>query len=121
MDNEIKFHEDYYYYNIVRKNIKKYRKIAGITQQQLADRIGVSMHYISQIESANPNKYFTLVVIGRIADALNIDIRKLFDNEEKSKWTKLIYFLIYFLKTLSTFSLFLSESSTSGSLGLPKS
>ncbi|HIQ90460.1 MAG TPA: helix-turn-helix transcriptional regulator [Candidatus Coprosoma intestinipullorum] len=80
MDKEIKFHDDYYYYDIVRKNIKKYRRIAGITQQELADRVGVSMHYISQIESANPNKYFTLVVIGRIADALGIDIRLLFEN-----------------------------------------
>ena len=57
-------HDDYYYYDIVRKNI---RKLANLTQQQLADAIDVSMHYISQIESANPNKYFTLVVIGRIA------------------------------------------------------
>lgn len=80
MDKEIKFHDDYYYYDIVRKNIKKYRRMAGITQQELADRVGVSMHYISQIESANPNKYFTLVVIGRIADALGIDIRLLFEN-----------------------------------------
>ena len=80
MDKEIKFHDDYYYYDIVRKNIKKYRRIAGITQQELADRVGVSMHYISQIESANPNKYFTLVVIGRIADALGIAIRLLFEN-----------------------------------------
>lgn len=79
MDKEINFHEDYYYYDVVRKNIKKYRKIAGITQQELADRVGVTMHYISQIESAKPNKYFTLVVIGRIADALEIDIRQLFD------------------------------------------
>lgn len=80
IDKEIKFHDDYYYYDIVRKNIKKYRRMAGITQQELADRVGVSMHYISQIESANPNKYFTLVVIGRIADALGIDIRLLFEN-----------------------------------------
>ena len=80
MNKEIKFHDDYYYYDIVRKNIKKYRRMAGITQQELADRVGVSMHYISQIESANPNKYFTLVVIGRIADALGIDIRLLFEN-----------------------------------------
>lgn len=79
MNKEIQFHDDYYYYDIVRKNIKKYRKLAGITQQELADRIGVSMHYISQIESANPNKYFTLVVIGRIADALEIDIKLLFE------------------------------------------
>jgi len=83
MDNKIQFHNDYFYYDIVRKNIKKYRTMANITQQELADRIDVSMHYISQIESANPNKYFTLVVIGRIADALNIDIRQLFDDVDK--------------------------------------
>lgn len=80
MKDEFNLHDDYYYYDIVRKNIRKYRKIAGITQQELADRIDVSMHYISQIESAKPNKYFTLVVVGRIADALSIDIRQLFDN-----------------------------------------
>ena len=76
---------DYYYYNIVRINIKKHRKMANLTQQQLADKIDVSMHYISQIESANPNKYSTLVVIGRIADALNIDIKELFDEENIDK------------------------------------
>ena len=82
MNNKYNFHDDYFYYDIVRKNIKKYRKLANITQQELADRIDVSMHYISQIESANPNKYFTLVIVGRISDALNIDIRKLFDDIE---------------------------------------
>ena len=73
-------HNDYYYYDIVRKNIKKYRKLANLTQQELADKVDVSMHYISQIESAKPNKFFTLIIIGRIADVLNIDIRQLFDN-----------------------------------------
>lgn len=85
MEKESHFHDDYYYYDIVRKNIKKYRKTANLTQQELADKIEVSMHYISQIESANPNKYFTLVVIGRIADALNIDIRQLFDDVDTTK------------------------------------
>ena len=85
MENKSHFHNDYYYYDIVRKNIKKYRKTANLTQQELADKIEVSMHYISQIESANPNKYFTLVVIGRIADALNIDIRQLFDDVDPTK------------------------------------
>ena len=83
MDNKIKFHDDYYYYDIVRKNIKKYRKMAGLTQQELADVIGVSMHYISQIESAKPYKYFTLVIIGWIADALNIDIKNLFEKQKE--------------------------------------
>ncbi len=85
MENKSHFHDNYYYYDIVRKNIKKYRKTANLTQQELADKIEVSMHYISQIESANPNKYFTLVVIGRIADALNIDIRQLFDDVDTTK------------------------------------
>ena len=85
MEKKSHFHNDYYYYDIVRKNIKKYRKTANLTQQELADKIEVSMHYISQIESANPNKYFTLVVIGRIADALNIDIRQLFDDVDTTK------------------------------------
>ena len=85
MENKSHFHDDYYYYDIVRKNIKKYRKMANLTQQELADKIEVSMHYISQIESANPNKYFTLVVIGRIAVALNIDIRQLFDDVDTTK------------------------------------
>ena len=85
MENKSHFHDEYYYYDIVRKNIKKYRKTANLTQQELADKIEVSMHYISQIESANPNKYFTLVVIGRIANALNIDIRQLFDDVDTTK------------------------------------
>ena len=85
MKKEIEFHHDYYYYDIVRKNIRKYRLLRGKTQQQLADDIDVTMHYISQIESAKPNKYFTLVIIGRIADALNIDIRQLFDDIEETE------------------------------------
>ena len=80
MREKPQFHDDYYYYNIVRLNIKKYRKLANLTQQELADMVEVTMHYISQIESGKPSKYFTLVVIGRIADALNIDIRQLFDD-----------------------------------------
>lgn len=78
MYDESKIHDDYYYYDIVRRNIRKYRKISGLTQQELADKIGVSMHYISQIESANPNKYFTLIVIGRIADVLDVPIQDFF-------------------------------------------
>ncbi len=47
MKTEVKIHDDYFYYERVRKNIKKERKTAHLTQQELADKIGVSMHYIS--------------------------------------------------------------------------
>ena len=76
-------HDDDYYYDIVRINIKKYRKLAKLTQQQLADKVGLSMNYIAKIESKKMKKSFAIAVLGRIADALNIDIRKLFDGVDE--------------------------------------
>ena len=73
-------HDDHYYYDIIRKNITKYRKKANLTQQQLADKAGISMNYIAKIESKKMQRGFTIVVAGRIADALGIDIRLLFEN-----------------------------------------
>ncbi len=67
------------FWMIKLKNIKKYREKAGLTQQQLADKAGISMNYIAKIESKKMQRGFTIVVLGRIADALNIDIRLLFD------------------------------------------
>lgn len=71
-------HNDTYYFDIIRKNIKKQREAAGITQQQLADKIGITMNYIAKIESQKMKRGFTIPIIGRIADALEIDIRELF-------------------------------------------
>ena len=73
-------HDDNYYYDIIRKNVKEYRKKANLTQQQLADKAGISMNYIAKIESKKMQRGFTIVVAGRIADALGIDIRLLFEN-----------------------------------------
>ena len=79
-------HEDNYYYDIVRHNIKKYREKANLTQQQLADLAGITMNYLAKIESIKMQRGFTIVIVGRIADALNIDIRCLFEPiEEENK------------------------------------
>lgn len=75
-------HSDTYYFDIIRRNIKKYRKEAGLTQQELADKAGITMNYLSKIESPKMNRGFTITILGRIADALEIDIRKLFDEIE---------------------------------------
>ena len=61
------------------RGIKKNRKKAGLTQQQLADKAGITMNYIAKIESKKMQRGFTIVILGRIADALNIDIRQLFE------------------------------------------
>lgn len=71
-------HSDTYYFDIIRHNIKKHREAAGLTQQQLADKAGITMNYLAKIESKKMQRGCTVVVIGRIADALGIDIRELF-------------------------------------------
>ena len=70
-------HNDTYYFNIIRYNIKRLREETGLTQQQLADKAGITMNYLAKIESQKMQRGFTIVILGRIADALNIDIREL--------------------------------------------
>lgn len=67
-----------YYYDVCRKNIRKYRTKKGLTQQQLADLSELSMHFISEIESKVKNKTFSIETVGKIADALQIPISELF-------------------------------------------
>ena len=72
-------HDDTYYFDIIRANIKKEREKKGLTQQQLADKAGITMNYLAKIESQKMGRGFTIVILGRIADALEIDIKNLFN------------------------------------------
>lgn len=67
---------DYYYY-IARVNIKKYRKLANMTTQELADKSEFTHQFIRDLESLKLVR--RLDTLGRIANALGIDIRQLFD------------------------------------------
>ena len=71
-------HTDEHYYEIVRKNIKKYRLERKYSQQNLADVAGITRQYITDIENPNRNKHVTIAILGRIADALQIDITNFF-------------------------------------------
>ena len=70
---------DDYYYNIIRKNIKKYRKNKNYTQQRLADEADLSVDFICEIESPTKNKSFSIATLGRISDVLEVDIKRFFD------------------------------------------
>ena len=72
-------HDYEYYYSIIRKNVKKYRLKQKLTQQNLADMTEMSREYICDIENESRNKHLTIAVLGRIAEALNVDIRNFFD------------------------------------------
>ena len=61
---------------MVRKNIRKYRKIRGLTLQELADLSGLHRTYISNVERGL--RSISLGNIQKIANALKIEIYKLF-------------------------------------------
>ena len=63
----------------VRKNIRKYRKIRNYTLQELADLTELTHGYVRDLECLSIDKTPTLETIGKFADALEIDIRQLFD------------------------------------------
>lgn len=65
---------------IVRKNIRKYRLMKNYTMQELADLTGLTHGYVRDLECLSIDKTPLLETIGKFADALEIDIRQLFDN-----------------------------------------
>ena len=66
-------------YEQIARNIKKYRKQAGITQAVLAERVGVSHEFMRRIESKKGVKTFSVDTIWKISLALNINPGLLFD------------------------------------------
>lgn len=44
----------------VRENLRKARKAAGLTQQAMADKLGISLRYYQQIEAGDRTGDFTL-------------------------------------------------------------
>lgn len=71
----------------VRKNIRKYRLIRGYTLQELADLTELTHGYVRDLECLTIDKTPTLETIGKFADALEIDIRQLFDDVQLEKET----------------------------------
>jgi len=58
------------------KKIKKYRRKLGLTQEQLAEEVGLSQKYIQFIE--NGKRRPSLTVLYKISQKLNIKMYRLF-------------------------------------------
>ena len=71
---QVKLNDDEYYFSLLRKNVKEIRKSKGYTQQELAELTYLSREYICDIENEKRCKHPSLSVIGRIADALEVEI-----------------------------------------------
>ena len=64
-------------YKKIGMNISSYRKKMKMTQEELANKVGISYSYLTQIEAPNVIKKMSLEVLFDIASALNVDINKL--------------------------------------------
>lgn len=73
-------------YNIIGKNIKKYRKMKCLTQRELADKLLLSESFIAKLESITYQS-ISIDTLEQIAKALDTNITNLF-NEDEQKETK---------------------------------
>jgi transcriptional regulator with XRE-family HTH domain len=64
-------------------NLKKWRKITGLSQEKLAEKCNTAHSYIRQIECGNRHPSFAF--IGKLADALQIEPYQLFYDETAKK------------------------------------
>lgn len=58
-------------------NIAFYRKRAGLTQERLAEQVGISRSHLSAIEAPNLIRPFSLELLFELADALSVTPDKL--------------------------------------------
>lgn len=72
------FETDKKLYAAIGKNIKKFRLNAGLTQVQLCDKTGISLSYLTKLESAKCDKSISLSFLNLLANTLNIDIIEFF-------------------------------------------
>lgn len=74
--------ENYIYY-LVAKNLKKQRKLKGLTQSKFAELCNYSDGFIMNIESEKYHQTFSLGTLWKFAQVLDIDIRDLFKPLDK--------------------------------------
>jgi transcriptional regulator with XRE-family HTH domain len=64
---------------VIAKNIRKYRKKEGLSQDKLAKKTGLSFHTIVKIESGDTENP-TIETVKKIADAFGVSLDKLVKN-----------------------------------------
>ena len=57
---------------LIGRNVRQLRAAAGLTQDGLSERTGLSAAYISEIERGQANR--SAVVLAELAQALRVDI-----------------------------------------------
>lgn len=69
---------------ILADNIYKFRKIAGLSQEHLAEKCGLHRTYIGGIEQCRHN--VGIKNVQRIAEALGVNVKQLFDDPDEVEY-----------------------------------
>jgi len=69
-------------YNIIGRNIKKYRILRGYTQRSLSEALDLSESFIAKLESRT-NQTISIDTLLMIADLLEVEITVFFDKSTK--------------------------------------
>lgn len=78
--------KNYDVYEIISKNIRRYRKEAHMTQEELAMEANYSYQFIRRIEAPNVKKTFSLDTIYCISKALNREFSEMFVEPSEDNW-----------------------------------
>ena len=70
--------KNYDVYDIISKNIRRYRQEANMTQEELATKANYCHQFIRRIEAPNVKKTFSLNTVYRISKALNREFNEMF-------------------------------------------
>lgn len=60
--------------------VQYYRKLKGLTQEALADKVGISWSHLAKVESPTRAFGVSMETMFKIADVLDIPVSKLFDD-----------------------------------------
>lgn len=61
---------------LLANNIKKYRKLKGLSQNELAELLNISREHLAKLETTK--RCISLMLLFRLSDALNVSLKDLF-------------------------------------------
>lgn len=71
-------------YNVIGKNIRKFRMKKGLKQHELAAELFLSESFIAKLESVT-RQTISIDTLEKFAEVLDVDIREFFNKDENNK------------------------------------
>ncbi len=76
----MRFENDEELYKNIGLKIKHFREQSGLTQVQLADKLQISISYLSKLEASGCKKSLSISLLNHIANTLKVDIQEFLSN-----------------------------------------